>query len=472
MTSIFGTLKRILPNTEDWWSTLIGLGTFAFCFVISFSSKSDYTTAPIWSNNPGTFFTDSYYWVSIPIAFVVLLFGTYVPLKFMEKRFDLKGFVFIFLLTILCIIIGNQKTFHAVGVGAPVWSIGIGFMFSNIVFRGYHVYVNLRRREGYQTIQDDRTLDEMENSASLKLKETKSIWTEDCIPRWLKCVLLDEYFIKVSLVLLAMDLLKVKDVFVPSIIVSSDTIFLFLFLFVVGWKIWVIDRDTAMVAAAAVSICGSSAANAIGSTIGASKSAISFPIAIMAIWTVPCIVLMPIMYTKWLEDALHWTSREGGAWIGGTIDTTGAVVASAATIDDDAKQAAAIVKMLQNCLIGPICLIVLIGNIYLNREKESDISGKKVLQILWNRFPKFVLGFISVCLILLALPSSDWKTQIINTSLLGSSWFETMGFVCIGLNINITEICNNLSVMKLLVFYLLAQAFDMFTTGLLTNYAF
>ncbi|EFA82810.1 probable membrane protein [Heterostelium album PN500] len=310
------------------------------------------------------------------------------------------------------------------------WSTLIG-----LVFRAYHVVVNLIKRKGYQSIQEspmDEWMTSTDSGSSTSLappKKVESIWTEDCTPEWLKCVLVDEYFIK-------------------------------------------LDRDYAIVSAGAVSICGSSAANAIGSTIGASKSAISFPIAIMALWTIPCITLMPVMFTKWLEDTMKWSSRQGGAWIGGTIDTTGAVVASAAIIDEEAKQSAAIVKMLQNCLIGPICLIVLITNLLVNKDKESDLSFKKVLKILFDRFPKFVLGFFIVCAILTTLPTSDWKSHVISTSLLASAWFETMGFVCIGLNIRITEIYNNLGVMKLILFYLLAQCLDMFTTGLLATYAF
>src|SRR5690606_36948583 len=101
-----------------------------------------------------------------------------------------------------------------------------------------------------------------------------------------------------------------------------------------------------------------SAANAVGSAIGASKNAVGYGIAVMSLFTVPLIPTLPLLFEKCLGPALDLNDSVGGAWIGGSVDTTGAVVASADIIGEEAKSAAATVKMLQNCIIGPVCLVV------------------------------------------------------------------------------------------------------------------
>ncbi len=53
-----------------------------------------------------------------------------------------------------------------------------------------------------------------------------------------------------------------------------------------------------------------------------------------------------------IARSLNLPSAVAGAWIGGTIDTTGAVIAAGALYDDTAMTAAAIVKLAQNVLIG------------------------------------------------------------------------------------------------------------------------
>jgi uncharacterized membrane protein YadS len=230
-------------------------------------------------------------------------------------------------------------------------------------------------------------------------------------------------------------------------------------------------QDYSLVTAAAVSICGSSAVNAMGSTIAAKKDAIFYPIAVMGLFTVPLIPLMPVLFDKLLRLKFGWNDDQGGAWIGGTIDTTGAVMASASIINSEARTSAAIVKMLQNCLIGPICLGVILVS-FCRKRTETKMSNSSIIKMLWERFPKFVLGFFLVCGFLTVMPQSEWKTRVIGLSLVASNWFETIGFVCIGLNIRVAEMITKVGVAKLIPFYIVAQMIDMLTTGILVYYAF
>ena len=44
----------------------------------------------------------------------------------------------------------------------------------------------------------------------------------------------------------------------------------------------------------------------------------------------------------------------GGAWIGGTIDATGAVVAAGAFLGEQALSVAATIKMIQNIMVSQV----------------------------------------------------------------------------------------------------------------------
>ena len=89
--------------------------------------------------------------------------------------------------------------------------------------------------------------------------------------------------------------------------------------------------------------------------------------------------------------AVGLTHVLGGAWMGGTIDATGAVAAAGAFLSDRTLYVAATIKMIQNVLIGVIAFCVAVY--WVTRVKA--VPGQQVGAMeIWYRFPKFVLGFI------------------------------------------------------------------------------
>ena len=87
----------------------------------------------------------------------------------------------------------------------------------------------------------------------------------------------------------------------------------------------------------------------------------------------------------------------GGAWMGGTIDATGAVAAAGAFLGEKALNVAATIKMIQNVLIGVMAFFVAL---YFATKVEAEETGNKVgLMEIWYRFPKFVIGFIMASVI-------------------------------------------------------------------------
>ena len=67
------------------------------------------------------------------------------------------------------------------------------------------------------------------------------------------------------------------------------------------------------------------------------------------IFTVLMMIFMPMFITS-----VGMGPVLGGAWMGGTIDSTGAVVAAGAFLGPRAEAVAAVVKMIQNILIGVV----------------------------------------------------------------------------------------------------------------------
>jgi uncharacterized membrane protein YadS len=93
-----------------------------------------------------------------------------------------------------------------------------------------------------------------------------------------------------------------------------------------------------------------------------------------------------------------------GAWIGGTVDTTSGVGASSAIVSDDANKVAMVVKGVQNILIGVVAFFIAL---YLSARSESGKMQRPSLGIVWEKFPKFVLGFVIASALFSVLSAND-----------------------------------------------------------------
>ena len=99
-----------------------------------------------------------------------------------------------------------------------------------------------------------------------------------------------------------------------------------------------------------------------------------------------------------------------GAWLGGTIDSTGAVAAAGAAVGDRAMEVAATVKMIQNILIGVVAFFVALYWVtYVERDPLAPRPG---LGEIWRRFPKFILGFVAASLVFSAISTVVTSTAL------------------------------------------------------------
>ena len=204
-------------------------------------------------------------------------------------------------------------------------------------------------------------------------------------------------------------------------------------------KFQVNERFSAIIASANA-ICGVSATIAAGGAMQGNKKEVSYMIAWVLVCAVVLILIMPPI-ARWLNLPNNWA----GAWVGGVIDNTGAVVAAGGIIGGDAAyKVAALVKMSQNVLIGLAAfLMALWATMTLERKERGSVERPSFMEI-WYRFPKFVLGFIVASFIVsfFVEPVYGFKA----TKAVGSAckvyrnWMFALCFVSIGLETNFKEL--------------------------------
>jgi uncharacterized membrane protein YadS len=183
------------------------------------------------------------------------------------------------------------------------------------------------------------------------------------------------------------------------------------------------------VMATAVSICGVSAAIAAAGSVLAKKEEITYITALVIFTALPLMVLMP-----WLAHLMGLPDAVAGAWFGGNIDTTAAVVGAGTIHGEVAQEVAAIVKMAQNVFIGVAAFALALYFVMVVERKPEE---RPSASIIWHRFPKFVIGFILVS----ALTSIGlFAKEQIDLMKLYSKWFFALAFFCIGLELSTREI--------------------------------
>jgi uncharacterized membrane protein YadS len=249
-----------------------------------------------------------------------------------------------------------------------------------------------------------------------------------------------EFFIKTGLVLLGASIASINlKVLVtaagPAIIQALLLIsIVFGFTWWLGGRLGLEDKLRALLASA-VSICGVSAAIAAAGAVQAKREQLAYAASLVIAFALPSIFLLP-----WLADVFNLSDAVAGAWIGGNIDTTAAVAASGAIAGENALQIATIVKTTQNALIGVVA-IALTAYFALKIERKSADEVRPTIAQFWERFPKFVLGFIAASIIgtLYVQWAANAKGAAATIATVNDlrTWFLIFAFVSIGLEFSL-----------------------------------
>ena len=251
-----------------------------------------------------------------------------------------------------------------------------------------------------------------------------------------------EFYIKTGLVLLgaSINLNVIARAAGPAILQSViliSTVFLATW-FLAG--LLGLDLKLRALLAAAVSICGVSAAIAAAGAVAAKKEQLAYVASLVILFALPSIFIQP-----WLAQQLGLSQVVAGAWIGGNIDTTAAVTAAGSIVGDDALKVAAIVKQTQNALMGVVAFLLTIYFVY---RVERTPGAKVGISTLWQRVPKFILGFVAASALgtwvasnasgPAATAAAAQGIKIAGTDM--RVWFFILAFLCIGLDLRLGSI--------------------------------
>jgi len=382
-----------LWNKEDWWACWLGFVILILAMIGILPAGPKFGTwATIDKAFPSGIAT---IWDTL-ILLVILAVLSLIGLIFMKK--DIKrfvpAFIVIFALAWLAVFIGKQSVINAWGLEYVIWALIFGLLISNTVG----------------------------------------------LPGWLKPAVLTEYYIKIGLVcmgatILFSIILKAGGVgMLQALLVVAAVWF---FTYWLGRRFGMAERFSSTMATG-VSICGVSASIAAGGAVKGDPKETSYIIAWLLVGAVIMIVVMPP-----IAKAVSMPTNMAGAWLGGTIDNTGAVVAAGEVMKSKASlDTAALVKMAQNILIGFAAFLLAVWAT-LKLDKKSASERPSFMEI-WYRFPKFIVGFIIASLIasfyiepVMGAQATKTITGLMTTY---RTWFFALCFVCIGLETNFKEL--------------------------------
>lgn len=399
--------------SEDWIVVILGLGIIFMALGGIVIPKPGFS----WESLEGLFqnvlsFKNV---MSILIQFTTVFLVAIIGAALLRRSLKplLIVFPFIFMLTIFAFVLAGNGTVREYNLEAVIFSLGIGLLISNF-FK---------------------------------------------LPPWFKEALSTELYVKIGLVLLGTtvifgDILKAGALGLIQALIVVISVWYFAFWICKKLKI---DKEMALMLSSAVSICGVSAAIATSGAIQGDSKKLSYVVSLVLITAIPMMIFMP-----YLADSMGLSETVTGAWLGGSIDTTGAVVASGSLVGDEALKISTIVKFSQNVLLGIAAFAISIYWTYSN-PKSGKHTEKPTLKVIWKRFPKFVIGFIFASLLFSFIISPEQVNNVKEgLKSLQVLWF-TLAFTSIGLETNFKDLFvhNN---KKPLYAFLIAQGFNIVVT--------
>jgi uncharacterized integral membrane protein (TIGR00698 family) len=406
--------------SEDIWAVLIASVLMAGILGFAFAASDFKFTTPAygWANGSELFvkvFNTNNLLLLLGIGAVyALLSSIAIQLSGGSVRRYLTGFSLIFILGIISLILAGNKNIGSYGIEYVVFALLLGLGLSN-VFR---------------------------------------------LPDWLKEAARSEFFIKTGLVILGASVLF-KDIVqagLPGILQAVAVVSVVWF-----FSLWLsrrlkVDDEFGVILASAVSICGVSAAIVAAGAIQGDKKKLSYVTTLVLLVAIPMLILQP-----WAIRFFQIPELVGGAWLGGTLDTTASVTAAAQLVGGAATKAGVIVKFSQNVLIGVAAFLIATWWV-LRKNPNQNLNGEKPsLKLVWERFPKFVLGFIAASLIFSFLIPTDTVKQVGGfLKSLQTLWFAA-AFVAIGLEARFADLVKMEGGRPALAF-VGAQVFNIFWT--------
>lgn len=192
-----------------------------------------------------------------------------------------------------------------------------------------------------------------------------------------------------------------------------------LFVELVGRQVGIESRTRSLLAAGA-SVCGVSAVLAVAGSIDGDEADISYAAGTVLLFDAITLVAFPIVGT-----ALGIPDRTFGVWAGLSLFSTGPTAAVGFAVSETAGQWATITKLVRNTFIG--VLAVAYALYYTSGSERADPTE------IWYRFPKFLVGFLLVALVVnLGFVGPSTQATIGTVG----DWLFALAFVGLGFELN------------------------------------
>jgi uncharacterized membrane protein YadS len=401
--------KSKMLTSEDWWAVYLGLAFVAAAAIGAAKGPVfDFVKGAIpaaWPSKPLLPGLGAA-WPAYAAVFVLFLAATGLGVKAMGGKLGsyAASFTILFLASALVLVLGSQQTLKLYGLESTFWALLIGLVVGNL----FHLPQWFREASG-------RT----------------------------------EFFIKTGVVLLGASFPFSTIVqgggwgFLEALAIVAAG---FTVAFLVG-RAMGFDKRFIAVLGAGGSVCGVSAAIAIGSSVDEDKKKVGYVVSLVVIFALVLVFLIPL-----LARLLGFGEIVTGAWIGGSELADAAGLAAASMVGEKAVRAFSLVKLNRDVFIGFLSFIF--ATLAITRwDVASGASGaaggaakgraRPSPGMIWERFPKFVLAFLLASILVTELTGSMGKPAV-DAHVIGvlnalRTWFFTLTFLCIGLNARFGE---------------------------------
>jgi uncharacterized membrane protein YadS len=379
--------------SEDWLSLIIGL----FIFVLALAGIANVdllgwaVTTSVWNDFGKALGTVSKSYASLGgvgalfatyVALLVVLSGAAVALKSDIKKFVL-AFTAVFWIAYASWVVGNFANFAAV-TPAELQKFGISWSL-RLTNEGAYIFALI-----------------------------SGLVIANVFPRFaeaIKDAVRPELYIKIAIVILggffavtaAGKLSLASSLLLRGVAAIIEAYLIYwAVVYFVARKWFGFNREWAAPLASGISICGVSAAIATGGAIRARPLIPVLVSSLVVIFAVVEVLVLPFLAQTFLSHE----PLVAGAWMGLAIKTDGAAVAGGAITESLilAQNAAEGIKYQPGWILGTAATIkvfidifigiwaFVLGYIWTNHINRT--SDKASVREIWQRFPKFVIGFV------------------------------------------------------------------------------
>lgn len=390
--------------SEDWLSLCLGLFVFLLSLgvIVNFDLLGWGIKVSTWTNLGQAFSTVSktFQWISPWVSILLTYCFMLVILSIVNlltggslKKF-IPAFSIVFILSFICWVLGNQAN---IATTTPVEMSKFGVDWS----------LKLTGEAGY--------------IIALIL----GLLISNLLPKFaehLKAAVTPELYVKTAIVIMGANVgvkaienasLAASIVFLGLCSILAAYLIFWAVVYYIARKWFKFSREWSAPLASGISICGVSAAIATGTAI---KTRPVVPIIVSSLVVIFAVV--ELLLLPFLAQQLLWNEPlVAGAWMGLAVKTDGAATASGAVADalviakaaengvffqkDWVLNTATNVKVFIDVFIGIWAFVLAYIWIRYIEPKTSGTETKVPARQIWERFPKFVLGYILTFLIFL-----------------------------------------------------------------------